>query len=260
LDFEEIVIRISQFIKEEVKSSNTKGVVLGLSGGIDSSVAVYLATKAIDTKDIIGLIIPDTDVTSQKDIEDALSISRILNIRYRLIDINDLKQNYTKLLPENQLSIGNLTARIRMNIIYYYANLNNLLVIGPSDKSELRIGYFTKFGDGAADIFPLGDLYKTEVRELGKYLNIPSSILNKKSSPSLWKGQSAEEEIGMKYSKIDKILKFLEIENMMDILRNKYNHDLPPGIGFDIKDLLFIQNLISKTHHKRNLPKICFLK
>lgn len=257
LDFEIVVNKISKFIANEVKRSNSKGVVLGLSGGIDSTVAVYLATRGIDTKDILGLIMPDSTVTSQMDIDDAVYISKKLDINYILLDITDIKQIYNKVLPDNQLSKANLIARIRMNIIYYYANLNNLIVIGTSDKSELKIGYFTKYGDGSADILPLGDLYKSEVRELGKYLKIPISILYKKSSPSLLPGQTAEGEIGMEYTKIDNILRFLN-ENIL--LSKQLPESIPKGIGFDKEDLRSVLHLISKTEHKRNMPKICLLK
>lgn len=257
LDFEIVVNKISKFIANEVKRSNSKGVVLGLSGGIDSTVAVYLATRGIDTKDILGLIMPDSTVTSQMDIDDAVYISKKLDINYILLDITDIKQTYNKVLPDNQLSKANLIARIRMNIIYYYANLNNLIVIGTSDKSELKIGYFTKYGDGSADILPLGDLYKSEVRELGKYLKIPISILYKKSSPSLLPGQTAEGEIGMEYTKIDNILRFLN-ENIL--LSKQLPESIPKGIGFDKEDLRSVLHLISKTEHKRNMPKICLLK
>jgi len=257
LDFEIVVNKISKFIENEVKGSNSKGVVLGLSGGIDSTVAVYLATKGIDTKDILGLIMPDSTVTSQIDIDDAVYISKKLNINYILLDITYIKQAYNKVLPENQLSNANLIARIRMNIIYYYANLNNLLVIGTSDKSELKIGYFTKYGDGSADILPLGDLYKSEVRELGKYLKIPISILYKKSSPSLLPGQTAEDEIGMEYTKIDNILRFID-ENIL--LSKQLPDPIPKGIGFDKEDIRSVLHLISKSEHKRNMPKICSLK
>lgn len=257
LDFEIVVNKISKFIENEVKGSNSKGVVLGLSGGIDSTVAVYLATKGIDTKDIIGLIMPDSTVTSQIDIDDAVYISKKLNINYILLDITYIKQAYNKVLPENQLSNANLIARIRMNIIYYYANLNNLLVIGTSDKSELKIGYFTKYGDGSADILPLGDLYKSEVRELGKYLKIPISILYKKSSPSLLPGQTAEDEIGMEYTKIDNILRFID---EYILLSKQLPDPIPKGIGFDKEDIRSVLHLISKSEHKRNMPKICSLK
>ncbi|MDX1372372.1 MAG: NAD+ synthase [Nitrososphaeraceae archaeon] len=256
LDFEIVVNKISKFIENEVRGSDSKGVVLGLSGGIDSTVALYLATRGIDTKDILGLIMPDSTVTSQIDIDDAVYISKKLNINYILLDITDIKKAYNKILPENQLSNANLIARIRMNIIYYYANLNNLLVIGTSDKSELKIGYFTKYGDGSADILPLGDLYKSEVRELGKYLNIPISILYKKSSPSLLPDQTAEDEIGMEYIKIDNILRFLD-ENIL--LSKQLPDPIPKGFGFDKEDLRSVLHLISTSNHKRSMPKICSL-
>ena len=157
-------------------------------------------------------------------------------------------------MPLEKIAIGNLTARIRMNLIYYYANIEHKLVLGTSDKSELMIGYFTKFGDGAADVLPLANIYKTEVREIAKYLNLPKKILLKKSTPSLWKDQSAEDEIGMEYEKIDTILKNLA-ENISENTNNKYL--LKKGI--DKNDILFIKHLLSKNKHKITLPKICII-
>ena len=204
---------IIEFIRLEVSRAQSQGVVLGLSGGIDSSVAVSLATNALGNNRVLGLILPDRNVSEQKDIDDAVELSKQLGIKYQIIDITEIKQKYLDLLPLEKKSIGNLTARIRMTLIYYYANLFNKLVLGTSDKSEMMIGYFTKFGDGAADLLPLADLYKTEVRELGIYLNVPKTIILKKSTPSLWLNQTAEKEIGMEYKKIDAILKYLDENN-----------------------------------------------
>ena len=244
---------IIDFIRNEVTTANSQGVILGLSGGIDSSVALYLATKALGNNKILGLILPDKKVSQQSDIDDAIELSQKVGINYHIIDITEIKQKYLDILPLEKISIGNLTARIRMNFIYYYANIENKLVLGTSDKSELMIGYFTKFGDGAADILPLGDIYKTEVRELAKYLNLPKKILLKKSSPSLWKDQTAEEEIGMEYEKIDTILKnFAE-----NISENTNKYLLKEGIGKN--DILFIKHLLSKNKHKITLPKICII-
>ena len=245
---------ITDFIRNEVTTSNSQGVVLGLSGGIDSSVALYLATKALGNNKILGLILPDKKVSQQSDIDDAIELSQKIGINYHVIDITEIKQKYIDILPLEKISIGNLTTRIRMNFIYYYANIEHKLVLGTSDKSELLIGYFTKFGDGAADILPLADIYKTEVRELAKYLNLPKKILLKKSSPSLWKDQSAEDEIGMEYEKIDTILKNLA-ENISENTNNKYL--LKKGI--DKNDILFIKHLLSKNKHKITLPKICMI-
>ena len=138
-----------------------------------------------------------------------------------------------------------------MTLLYYYANLFNKLVLGTSDKSEMMIGYFTKFGDGASDLLPLADLYKTQVRELGMYLNVPKTILLKKSTPSLWVNQTAENEIGMEYKKIDTILKYLNENN--SAIREK---DLVKK-GYNKNDVAFIKNLLMKNIHKRRTAKIC---
>jgi NAD+ synthase len=244
---------IIDFIRNEVTTSNSQGVVLGLSGGIDSSVALYLATKALGNTRVLGLILPDKKVSQQNDIDDAIELSQKVGINYHIIDITEIKQKYMDVLPLEKISIGNLTARIRMNFIYYYANIEHKLVLGTSDKSELMIGYFTKFGDGAADILPLADIYKTEVRELAKYLNLPKKILLKKSSPSLWKDQTAENEIGMEYEKIDTILK-----NFAENISENANKDLLKK-GIDKNDILFVKYLLLKNKHKITSPKICII-
>lgn len=242
---------IIEFIRLEVSRAQSNGVVLGLSGGVDSSVAVSLATKALGNKRVLGLILPDRKVSRQKDIDDAVELSKQLDIKYQIIDITEIKQKYIDLLPVEKISLGNLTARIRMTLIYYYANLYNKLVLGTSDKSEMMIGYFTKFGDGASDLLPLADIYKTQVRDLGMYLNVPKTILLKKSTPSLWLNQTAENEIGMEYEKIDTILKYLDENNSS--IREK---DLVKK-GCNKNDVVFIKNLLLKNIHKRRTPKIC---
>jgi NAD+ synthase len=244
---------IIEFIRLEVSRAQSHGVVLGLSGGVDSSVAVSLATKALGNQKVLGLILPDKKVSEQKDICDAVDIAKLLDIKYQIIDITEIKQKYIDLLPVEKIPLGNLTARIRMTLLYYYANLYNKLVLGTSDKSEMMIGYFTKFGDGASDLLPLADVYKTQVRKLGTYLNVPQTILLKKSTPSLWRNQTAENEIGMEYEKIDNILKYIE-ENNSSIS----NKDLVKK-GLNKKDVEFIQNLVLKNIHKKKLPKICYI-
>jgi NAD+ synthase len=244
---------INEFIRLEVSRAQAQGVVLGLSGGVDSSVAVSLATKALGNQRVLGLILPDKKVSEQKDIDDAVELSKLLQIRYQIIDITEIKQQYLDLVPVEKIPVGNLTARIRMTLLYYYANLYDKLVIGTSDKSEMMIGYFTKFGDGASDLLPLADIYKTQIRELGRYLHIPQNILLKKSTPSLWLNQTAENEIGMEYEKIDEILQYIEKNNSsinkINLMKKKFNK----------KDVEFIQNLILKNIHKRKLPKICYI-
>jgi NAD+ synthase len=251
LDPTKIVERIIEFIQNEVRRADSNGVVLGLSGGIDSSVALHLATKSLGNNKILGLILPDKTVSQQTDIDDAIEIAKKLGIQYYIIDITEFKKKYMEVLPIERKSLGNLIARIRMNFIYYYSNIENKLVLGTSDKSELMIGYFTKFGDGAADILPLADLYKTQVRELAKYLNVPEKIVFKKSSPSLWKDQTAEVEIGLNYEKIDLILKYFETNTVENIHRDLLGKEIHKN------ELLMIKNLVSKNKHKTTLPKIC---
>jgi NAD+ synthase len=131
-----------------------------------------------------------------------------------------------------------------MCLIYYYAGIMHRLVLGTSDKSELMLGYYTKHGDGAADIFPIADLYKTEVRELAKYLQIPSAVLEKKSSPRLWKGQTAEDEIGLYYEEIDEILRKLDTDTLK---KSKFNS----------KNIQRVVDLLQNNKHKRELSPIC---
>ena len=251
MDPTKIVERIIEFIQNEVRRADSNGVVLGLSGGIDSSVALHLATKSLGNNKVLGLILPDKTVSQQTDIDDAIEIAKKLGIQYYIIDITEFKKKYMEVLPIERKSLGNLIARIRMNFIYYYSNIENKLVLGTSDKSELMIGYFTKFGDGAADILPLADLYKTQVRELAKYLNVPEKIVFKKSSPSLWKDQTAEVEIGLNYEKIDLILKYFETNTVENIHRDLLGKEIHKN------ELLMIKNLVSKNKHKTTLPKIC---
>lgn len=221
IDYSSITKKIEGFLNEQVLSSKTNGVILGLSGGIDSSVITYLCSRVLKEK-TLALVLPDTKISPKEETEDALKIIEELGIDYKLLDINLIVSEYSKYLEPNSRALGNLRARIRTNLLYYYANSKNLLVVGSSDKSEFLIGYFTKFGDGAADILPIVSLYKTQVRELARYLGVYESIIIKKSSPNLWPGHIAEEEIGAQYEEIDLILycmidKKLSIEETVKI-------------------------------------------
>ena len=130
---------------------------------------------------------PDSNITPKSDIYDAQQLAKYLRLRYRTIEIGSMKKSLIRKLPRNKLAQGNFVSRLRMGILYYYAAVMHRLVLGTTDKSELRLGYYTKHGDGTDDIFPIADLYKTEVRELARHLQISSMILEKKSSPRLWR-------------------------------------------------------------------------
>jgi NAD+ synthase len=239
------VIRIvTDFIAKETQKRNSEGVIVGLSGGLDSSVAATLAVKALGPRYVFALILPDSNITPKSDIYDAQHIAKCLRVKYRTIEIGAMKKSLIGKLPRNKLAQGNFASRLRMGILYYYAAVMHRLVLGTTDKSELRLGYYTKHGDGAADIFPIADLYKTDVRELARHLQIPSMILEKKSSPRLWRAQTAEGEIGLSYEEIDHILRRLDANI-------SYNSKLNP------KYLPRIQDLVKNNKHKQEMPPIC---
>jgi NAD+ synthase len=193
---------------------------------------------------VLGLILPDSKITPKNDIDDAIELAKNLKIKYRIIEIGNTKGQLLKYLPKNKLAQGNFSSRLRMSIIYYYAGIRNFLVLGTADKSELKLGYYTKYGDGAVDIQPIADLYKTEVRELAKFLQVSSPILKKKSSPRIWRGQTAEGEIGISYEEIDEILQSFETNSL------KKN-------DFDSNSVKRISSMIQKNLHKQDMPPIC---
>ena len=243
LDYEKVALRITRFILENVRSRKKKGVVIGLSGGLDSSVCLVLAAKALNKNEILGLIMPEQGVTPQKDIDNAYELAEKFKIRHKEIHFESVKNTLLRNLPSDKLSGGNLSARLRMALLYHYAGTGNLLVLGTSDKSEIMIGYFTKYGDGAADILPIGELFKTQVRILGSILGLSDKITNQPSSPRFWKGHVAEKELGITYDEIDTILQYSlcgdldkcplskgKIEKVSELVRNSSHKREPIAV------------------------------
>tara|TARA_Y100000590_G_scaffold421651_2_gene525578 strand:+ start:16800 stop:17582 length:783 start_codon:yes stop_codon:yes gene_type:complete len=204
-DYKIISDRIQNGLKEKIDEMHTEGVIFGLSGGIDSAVIAHLCNNAMKDK-TLAIIMPDSKISPESETSDAIKIVDTLGIDYKLLDIYSIHKEFNMVLEPEDRALGNLRARIRMNILYYYANLKNLTVLGSSDKSEFNIGYFTKFGDGAADLLPIVSLYKTQVREIARFLGVDEEIVTKKSSPHLWPNHEAEHEIGLEYEEIDIIL------------------------------------------------------
>lgn len=204
-NYEEITKTFEKFLLEQIEKNKAEGVILGLSGGIDSAVLAYLCKRILKEK-TLALVMPDTEITPRFETEDALKMIAITGIPYKLIDIKPIVKEYAQYLEPNDWAKGNLRARVRTTILYYYANAKNYLVLGSSDKSEHLIGYFTKFGDGAADLIPIISLYKLQVRKLAQHLGVPQNVIDKKSSAHLWKNHEAEKEIGVSYEEIDSIL------------------------------------------------------
>lgn len=201
--------KIIAFIKQ--KTSASSGVVIGLSGGIDSSVCAALAVKALGKDKVHGLILP-TKTTSHEDIKDAEDLAETLGIQYKTVDITGIYESINKVsFSKDKIGKGNIMARIRMILLRDFAHSRNLLVLGTGNKSEIQIGYFTKNGDSGVDILPIGDLYKTQVRHLAKHQKINGNIIRKAPTAGLWHGQTDEDEIGVKYETLDKILLGLEL-------------------------------------------------
>jgi NAD+ synthase len=210
LDLSEIEKRITRFIKTYVENAGVDGIVVGLSGGIDSGTIAALSSRAIGGDKVLGLLLPEKETCNPKDIEDAKFVAGKFGLQTQMCDITPTLEAFYKTIPifnpTNRLCKGNIKARTRMIYLYYYANKLNRIVCGSSDKSETMMGYFTKWGDVAADISPIMDLYKTQIRKLATHLGFPAKLAEKPSTPALWPNQFAETELGIKYETLDLIL------------------------------------------------------
>lgn len=204
-DYESIKKGIAQFLLGELTSSHANGLVLGLSGGIDSAVVAAICSNFLREK-TLAILMPDSEITPSQETEDAIFLAERFGLKYKIIDIRSIHYEFNKHLEPNKWALGNLRARIRANILYYHANVTTSLVLGSSDKSEFLIGYFTKYGDGSSDLQPIVSLYKTQIREFARHLGVPAKIIQKKSSPHLWSNHIAEDELGATYEEIDVIL------------------------------------------------------
>jgi NAD+ synthase len=214
LNLSEVEQRIRRFIKEYVENAGAQGIVLGLSGGIDSGTIAALSSLSIGGNHVTGLLLPEKETYNSKDIDDAKFVAEKFGLKTQICDITPVLERFYKTIPifdqADKLCKGNIKARTRMIYLYYYANKLNKIVCGSSDKSETMMGYFTKWGDVAADISPIMDLYKTQVRKLAEHVGIPHELAAKPSTPALWPDQLAETELGVRYETLDLILHGLE--------------------------------------------------
>jgi len=253
LDYERVISEITDFIVKIVEEAGCRGVVIGLSGGLDSSVACALSVKALGKDRVTALIMPDSSVTPPRDVEDAKSLAETFGLKSHFIDIKNLYDAFAKASPfyddGAKIANANLRARFRMITLYYYANLENLLVCGTGDRSELLLGYFTKYGDGGVDFLPIGDLYKTQVRQLARRLGLPKAIVEKPSSPALLPGQTAEGELGASYEEIDQVL-YLYVD------LGKPPDEIIRETGISENKVRAIIRRVHLNEHKRRLPPI----
>lgn len=233
---EEEVLKIVNWIKEVVLSANAKGTILGLSGGVDSAVVSLLCKKAFPN-DTLCLMMPC--YSDGSDEEHALLIAEKNNLEVEKIKLDNVYDIFRKEinspLDDSKFALGNIKARLRMITLNYYAAKRGYLVVGPTNKSEFTIGYYTKHGDSGVDIMPIADYLKKDVYELAKFLDVPGEIINKVPTAGLWEGQTDENEMKMSYDQLDNFIDSGSAENS---IRNK------------------IEMMIDRSEHKRRFPKI----
>jgi len=235
-------------IRQKLSESGFSRVVLGLSGGIDSSTVAYLAKRALGAENVYGINMPYR-TSSPQSANDAQLIAISLGINFTTIEITEMVDAYFNRYPDaNSLRRGNLMARERMVVLYDQSSLLQALVFGCGNKTELLLGYCTLHGDTACAMIPLGDLYKTQVRALAKYLGVPEPIIQKAPTADLWPGQTDEDELGFAYAEVDKLLYFM--------VEKKYTMEELKAMGFSESFINEVSNKVKKAQYKRCLPPI----
>ena len=255
MDFEKAKETIVDLIRTKTQEAGVNSAVVGLSGGIDSALTAYLTVEALGHENVLGIHLPELNVTPAEDVLDATEVADRLNIEFKTIDISEILSSFMYSIPESNdatpLTNGNLKARIRMSVLYYYANLSGRMVMGTGNKTEIMLGYYTKYGDGGVDIEPIGDLYKTEVMELSRMVGVPEGIITKPPTAGLWVGQTDEEELGISYVVVDKML-----EMLLDAKDPEYIQDI---LGVSGEQMDSIIQRISANIHKSQAPPIAVL-
>jgi len=251
-DPDSAISTIKRFITDSLSCSGLTGFVVGLSGGLDSSLATTLAVEAVGPRKVFGLLMPyrKSSVNSAKDAE---QLARRLGIDHRVVDISPMIDAfYDRIDDSNRLRAGNKMARERMAILFDAAHQMQRLVLGTGNRSEICLGYTTLFGDSACSINPIGELYKTEVRLLAKKLDLPDMIINKTPSGDLWSDQTDEGEIGVTYDVIDRLLRRIVDEGVTS--RSQLESE-----GFNAADIDRVISLFNQNSFKRRLPDIAMI-
>jgi len=250
MDWKNIKEQLITFLKDEVKKAGLQRVTVGLSGGLDSAIVAILCKEAFD-KNMSCVLMP-SHYSSEGSVSHALEVCKKFDIDYEIVEIAPMVEGHEKFMAGDKLRIGNFSARMRMSVLYDVSARDNSLVVGTSNKSEILLGYGTIFGDIACAINPIGEMYKSDEYEFGKFLGVPESILTKRPSADLWEGQSDEDELGYSYKQMDDILKKLVDEGVSK------DELLSSGVDKELIDML--EYRMKANAFKGKLPTIAKIK
>lgn len=238
---------VSQFISSEVSKYHFNGAVIALSGGLDSALVSILSHKALHGS--IKLVYMPFE-NPKESYEDALSVANLLAVSLEVVDLTNTAETIIKACsPDTPLRIGNILARLRMTVLFDISSREKALVIGTSNKTEILVGYSTWYGDSAAGIMPIGDLYKTQVRNIAKLISVPEKIIQKPPSAELWIDQTDETELGIPYDRLDQILYHLVDQRLLveEII----------AMGFSQDEVDKVVKLTRRAYYKQKTPIIC---
>jgi NAD+ synthase len=243
---------ITDFIGERVESAGATGGVLGLSGGIDSTLTAHLTVEALGTDGLHGLVLP-SEVNRSENMSDAERVAEDLAIEYDVLEIEPIVEAFLDAFPDSadtesaQTAVGNLRVRVRAVCNYFVANREDLIVLGTGNRSEALVGYFTKYGDGAVDCHPIGNLYKRQVRQLARHVGVPDDLVDKTPTAGMWAGQTDEGEMGMGYDTLDAVLA-LRVDGRLS--RTATAREL----AIDVETVGRVEELVARSEHKRHTP------
>lgn len=252
LNLKEVHNELVEFLRENFKKAGFSKAVLGLSGGIDSALVAYLLRDALGKENVLAIMMPYKS-SNPDSLNHAKLVVEDLKINSKTIEITDMIDAYFKNEKEaTSLRMGNKMARERMSILFDYSSKENALVVGTSNKTEIYLGYSTQFGDSACALNPIGDLYKTNIWDLSRYLKIPNELIEKKPSADLWEGQTDEQEMGLTYKEADQVLYRMLEENktVEEVLAEGFNKDLVDNIV----------RRMNRSKYKRRMPLIAKIK
>ncbi|WP_428023186.1 NAD+ synthase [Arcobacter sp.] len=250
MEWKYIKEQLITFLKDEVSKAGLKRVTVGLSGGLDSAIVAILCKEAFGEN--MSCVLMPSHYSSAGSIKHALEVCEKFDIEHEIVEIAPMVNAHEKFMDGDKLRIGNFSARMRMSVLYDVSARDNSLVVGTSNKSEILLGYGTIFGDIACAINPIGEMYKSDEYEFGKFLGVPDSILEKRPSADLWEGQSDEDELGYSYKQMDEVLKKLVDEGISkeELINNGIDKELIDMITYRMKANAF----------KGKLPTIAKIK